>query len=175
MQFNPRKTTVFDTRDEAMSARKTIMGDARIQEIAGEAGQAILDQFNERAPFIKELATLARDKATRLGCVRTILGRLLHFPQRIDGSYEFTHKGLNRVIQGSGADQVKAAMVEIDKEFPNEFMQLQVHDELAGSLTSIAQGKRVAEIMINVIPDTKVPFRVDLEVGPSWGEAELVK
>jgi DNA polymerase I-like protein with 3'-5' exonuclease and polymerase domains len=175
MQFNPRRTTLFATRSEALEARLTVSGDARIQEVAGEEGQRVLDQFNDRAPFIRELAWLATDMAKRRGFVRTILGRTLRFGTKPDGSYEWTHKALNRIIQGSGADQMKAAMVAVDEQMPEVILQLQVHDELTASLTDVKQGKDIAEIMMNIIPNTKVPFRVDVEIGPSWGEAELVK
>jgi DNA polymerase I-like protein with 3'-5' exonuclease and polymerase domains len=50
------------------------------------------------------------------------------------------------------------------------FLQLQVHDEFDFSATSVRQAKDVAEIMKNCMPNTKVPFRVDVEIGPSWGE-----
>jgi DNA polymerase I-like protein with 3'-5' exonuclease and polymerase domains len=140
-------------------------------ETAGEEGQEILDTFDNRAPFIKKLAKEAEAQAKNRGYVKTVGGRRLHFPQRADGSYDWAHKALNRVIQGSSADQTKEALVALDRE--GFYLQLQVHDEIDGSVSSIEEGKAMAKIMREVRL-AEVPFRVDTEIGPSWGEAEEV-
>lgn len=143
-----------------------------IFETAGEDGQAIIDKFDDRAPFIRKLAKAAEAKAKQRGHIITVGGRQLHFPQRPDGSHDWCHKALNRLIQGSSADQTKKALLALDAE--GCFMQLQVHDELDSSLESVAQGQKLARIMQDVTP-ALVPFRVDLEIGPSWGEMEKVE
>lgn len=168
-----RKVLFFEGRSQALEARRN-HGEGFVWEAAGEEAQAILDQFNEKAPFIKELAKKAEGVAKKRGYVVTVGGRHLHFPQRQDGSYDWTHKALNRIIQGSSADQMKTAMVQIHREMPEAFIQLQVHDELVGSFASHDEGKRVAKIMRECIPDTLVPFKVDLEMGPSWGNLKDV-
>jgi DNA polymerase I-like protein with 3'-5' exonuclease and polymerase domains len=48
---------------------------------------------------------------------------------------------------------------------------LQVHDELCFSVTSREHGQRLKEIMENCV-QLEVPSKVDLEIGPSWGEAK---
>lgn len=165
-----REIIYRETREEALQVRAQ-NGDGFMWEAAGLEGQQILDTFDERAPFIRKLAKAATKRAEAAGFVRTYGGRVLHFPQRDDGSYEWTHKALNRVIQGSSADQVKAAIVEVDRA--GHFLQLQVHDELDGSARSLKEAMEVAEIMRHVAGETKVPFRVDVETGPSWGELKL--
>lgn len=157
----------FPTREAALQAKgKTQDPSARVWEAAGEEGQRVLDTFDARAPFIRKLARKAEEVAKKRGYIVTGGGRHLHFPQREDGSYDWAHKALNRLIQGTSADQTKRALVEIDKG--GYFIQLQVHDEIDGSVASEEEGRAIAKIMREVMP-AEVPFRVDSEFGESWG------
>jgi DNA polymerase I-like protein with 3'-5' exonuclease and polymerase domains len=62
---------------------------------------------------------------------------------------------------------MKQAMVNADAEgFP---LQLQVHDELDLSVGSPTEAQALADVMREAMP-AKVPFRVDVECGPSLGE-----
>lgn len=163
-----RRVEYFVTQYEAYQAGREHI-DHYIYEAAGEEGQKVLDAFDARAPFIRKLARAASDTAKRRGYIITVEGRHLHFPVNSDGSYDWTHKALNRLIQGTSADQTKKAMVAIDEA--GHFLQLQVHDDLNNSVADVAEAKKVASIMQFIIP-AKVPFRVDVETGPSWGELE---
>lgn len=167
-----RVVEYFATQREAM-ARKMEIGKGYFREVAGEEGQAILDKFDTEVPYVREIAKKATAVAESRGSVRTILGRTLNFEMRPDGSYDYTHKALNRVIQGSSADQVKLAICELDRA--GYFLQLQVHDETDGSYENIEQAKTAGNIMRDCIVDAVpgklwVPFKVDTECGPSWGE-----
>lgn len=142
---------------------------------AGQEGQLILDQFDEKAPFIRKLAKIASGKAKRLGVIKTVSGRKLRFPRSETGEFDWTHKALNRLIQGSAADQTKRAMVLLDREMPNTFIQMQVHDEIDGSFSSVKEARQAAEIMRDAWPNTRVPFRVDIEMGPSWGQIKEIE
>ena len=84
----------------------------------------------------------------------------------------FTHKALNRLIQGSAARQTKKAMKLCwdEKIIP----LLQMHDELCFSVSSEKQGLRAAELMRNAIQLT-VPMRTDCEYGTSWGTARKIE
>lgn len=98
-----------------------------------------------------------------------MLGRRCRFPVRPDGSFDWAHKALNRLIQGSSADQTKKALVELDRAgIP---IQLQVHDEIDFTIHERKTAEDAAEIMRTCVP-AKVPFKVDIEVGPSWGEVK---
>ena len=166
-----RVVKYYKTQREAMEARMSLeVSDGFIWRAAGKEGQGIIDQFDAEAPFVRRLAKKATARAKKNGFITTIGGRRLHFPQRDDGSYDWVHKALNRLIQGSSADQVKIAMVAIDREMPDTFLQLQVHDETDGSYGTVEECKQVADIMQNCVTGTQVPFLVDTEIGPSWGE-----
>lgn len=162
---NREANLYFATREEAW--REATKLGARTFEVAGLEGQAIIDKFDTRAPYLKKLAKLAESTAKSRGYVKTILGRRCRFPKKDDGGYDWAHKALNRVIQGSGADQMKKAMVDADAE--GVPLELQVHDELDFSAPDKAYAMRVAEIMRDAVP-ARVPFKIDVEVGPSWGE-----
>ena len=164
------ETTYFETKEEAFRFRAQAE-DGFVFETAGAEGQKVIDAFDERAPYIRKLAKEATKLAKKRGYIITGGKRRLHFPQKPDGSYDWTHKALNRVIQGTSADQVKKAMVELDRQ--GCWLQLQVHDEIASTDSSVEEGRRWAQVMIDVMP-ARVPFRVDLEMGDSWGTAKGV-
>ncbi len=156
------------------TATKEIDGQTRI--IAGPEAQSILDTFNSNAPYIRDLAKQTERKAKQTGIIKTLGGRHCHFPLAQvgnQGQYDWTHKALNRLIQGSAADQTKAALVQAyEAGFK---VQLQVHDELDLSVENREEAEALADIMRS--PDImrngkqiKVPMRVDVEIGPNWGE-----
>ena len=80
----------------------------------------------------------------------------------------WTYKALNKLIQGSAADQTKKAMLNLYKE--GYTPHIQVHDELNLSITE-DQVKPIKEIMENCI-ELKVPSKVDEAKGDSWGKIQ---
>jgi len=140
-------------------------------EVAGDEAQAVIDLFNKRAPFVKQMAKKANTQAAKKGYIITIGGRRCRFPAKnIDGSggWDWTHKALNRLIQGSSGDQTKMAMVAADAA--GYAIQLQVHDELDHSAADRAEAEALGNLMQECVT-ANVPFKVDTEIGPSWGEA----
>lgn len=168
------KMEYFESKGQAVKARKEYDGEASYYEVAGAEGQAILDTFNSGAPYIKALAKMAERRAASTGKIRLLGGRVVNFPQDHNGQYQWSYKALNRLIQGTSGMQMKMAMVEIARSMPEVFIQLAVHDELDGSFTSVKQMKDVAQIMRTVAGQTHVPFRIDIEKGRSWGELHQV-
>jgi DNA polymerase I-like protein with 3'-5' exonuclease and polymerase domains len=80
----------------------------------------------------------------------------------------FTHKALNRLIQGSAADQMKKAMLECYREGIKPMIQM--HDEIGVSVESEKISQRVSEIMVHAV-ELEIPIHVDLATGKNWGEA----
>lgn len=80
----------------------------------------------------------------------------------------YTHKAMNRLIQGSAARQTKMAMRACWRE--GLLPLIQMHDELGFSLSDEGQGRRAAEIMRDVVR-LEVPVKVDSEYGVNWGRA----
>jgi DNA polymerase I-like protein with 3'-5' exonuclease and polymerase domains len=77
----------------------------------------------------------------------------------------FTSKALNRLIQGSAADQSKLALVACYKAGMD--IRLPVHDEINAMVQNEAEAKQLAEIMEHVI-ELKVPTVADLDIGRTW-------
>jgi len=138
-------------------------------EVAGDEAQAVLDQFNRQLPFVSQLAKMCEAKAKRVGYLKTLGGRRCRFPWiEAEKRYDWTFKALNRLIQGSSADQTKQAMVSADAA--GFRIQLQIHDEIALTVQSREEGEALGSLMQNCIK-LNVPSKVDVEIGPSWGEA----
>jgi DNA polymerase I-like protein with 3'-5' exonuclease and polymerase domains len=153
----------------------------------------LIDKFHQNVPFLKGTvnAVMKRiEHPASNGSIRTLLGRKCRFPlwepmewgvnkalPREQAVIEYgqrikragTYKGLNRLIQGSAADQTKAAMVALARE--GIMPMLQVHDELALSVKTKEEAQRAADIMATCV-NMQIPSRCDVEVGPSWGEAK---
>ena len=149
-------------------AQQAIREGARVFEAAGPEGQALINKFDQKVPFATEMAKAAEKRARAVGFITTYSGRRCRFPQLPDGTYDWTHKALNRLIQGSSADQTKQAMVELDAA--GHYLQLQVHDEINGTVADRAEAERMARIMCECVR-MELPSKVDVEVGVSWGEA----
>jgi DNA polymerase I-like protein with 3'-5' exonuclease and polymerase domains len=151
----------------------------------------VFKQYHSTVPFIKELTDRTMRRASEKGYIRTIMGRKCRFHlwepnhfgvhkalPREQAEVEYggmnkikrawTYKALNRLIQGSAADQTKMAMVKLYKE--GFLPMIQVHDELDMSFSSEEEKKKIIEIMEHAL-DLRVPSKVDAEIGPSWGEA----
>lgn len=136
-------------------------------EVAGDEATEVFETFNRRAPYVKQLQKKCEDTAKNRGYITTLLGRRCRFPISKKGGYDLTHKALNRLIQGGSADQMKAAMIAADAAgFP---LAIQVHDELDLTSYSPDETKELAHIMATAVT-LRVPSKVDIEIGPSWGE-----
>jgi DNA polymerase I-like protein with 3'-5' exonuclease and polymerase domains len=169
------------------------MGVAKLGNQLGlteEQAKALMAEYQDKVPFVKKLATLASSRAEREGRIRTIRGRLCRFdlwepatfgynkPMKYDDAQReyggmsrirraFTYKALNRVIQGSAADQNKLAMAECYEE--GLVPLLTVHDELCFNIETAEQAARITKIMEEGL-SLKVPSKVDQELGSNWGE-----
>jgi DNA polymerase I-like protein with 3'-5' exonuclease and polymerase domains len=137
-----------------------------VREVAGPEGTALIQQYNARFPFLRNLARLCTNAAERRGYVRILTGRKCRFKADDDGRRQQTHKALNRLIQGSAASQMKLAMIAADRAGVS--LQLQVHDELCASGTD-AQADTMRKCMEDAVK-LRVPSVVDVASGMSWGE-----
>ena len=81
----------------------------------------------------------------------------------------YTYKALNRLIQASAADMTKKAMVDIYES--GRLPLIQIHDEVAMSVKDKEEAEIISKIMTDAVP-LEVPNKCDIEIGPSWGEAE---
>ncbi len=158
--------------------------------ITNDEAKQLLETHRQKVPFVMQLASIATQQGSTKGQIRTLLGRKCRFhlwePRSFgynkayphDQALEkygigirraFTYKALNKLIQGSAADQTKQAMADCYKE--GLLPLLTVHDELCFSIESDEQAARIKDIMENGLNDVLlVPSRVDQEIGDNWGE-----
>lgn len=164
---------------------------ANVLDITEEEATSLLSKYYDSVPFVKGLADMTARIASDRGVIRTWLGRKCRFDMWEPVSYSynkplpqeqamkeyggkgrirraFTYKALNRLIQGSSADQTKKAMAVCYEE--GLCPTLTVHDELCFNVESQQQSDKIVEIMSTCVPDLKVPFEVDAELGSNWGE-----
>lgn len=146
-------------------------GTTREIEIAGPEGQAILDKYNRGAPFIMKLYRMAKERGTQKGFIRTLFGRKCRFRKGPMG-WEDARVGLNKLIQGSAADQMKETMRILFYEHGITPM-VTVHDELGFSVQDVHEARRIVHLMENAV-QLEVPTVVDLKLGPNWGSVEKV-
>jgi DNA polymerase I-like protein with 3'-5' exonuclease and polymerase domains len=169
-----------------------------IKKLAGELSMDLSDakqlfnKYHSRVPFVKQLIDIATNRAEKYGFIRTIMGRKCRFNLYVptewgvfkplpkeEAELEYgtgfnqikragTFRALNRLIQGSAADQTKKSMVDLAAE--GLFPLIQIHDELDFSVGSEKEQKKIIEIMENSV-NLKVPSKVDVALGNNWGEA----
>lgn len=138
-------------------------------EVAGDEAKSIIKKWEEGAPFMRGLYKLTSTVAEQRGFIKTLLGRRCRFQLGKDGRYGFTHKAMNRLCQGSAADQTKQGMLDLWNQ--GVVPLLTVHDELVFSVADEAEARRYAPVMENAIP-LLVPSIVDVNLGNTWGEVE---
>ena len=170
------------------------MGKAKLGKelgISKDRAEELLRKYGERVPFVKGLATEVSSSASKYGFIRTIKGRKCRFDMWEPNSFgmnkamdyeaakahygnnirrAFTYKALNRLIQGSAADQTKQAMIDCYKAGYKPL--LQIHDELCFSVDSEKDIDGIKNKMENAIEELRVPSKVDIALGRSWGEAK---
>ena len=148
-----------------------------------------MDEVNSTS---KQLATAASNRAGDKGQIRTLLGRLCRFdlwepstfgynkPMNFEEANKkyggmgklrraFTYKALNRLIQGSAADQTKKAMLDCYEAGLTPM--LTVHDELCFNVEGQEQATQIKEIMETGVP-LKVPSKIDVDIQDDWGMIE---
>lgn len=145
-----------------------------------EAEDYISLYFN-RYPGVKKYMEEMRKIAADQGYVETLYGRRLYLPEINSRNYnrrQYAERtAINAPMQGSAADLIKLAMIEVDdwlqKEAPDTKMILQVHDELVLEVPEnnieTAEAK-IVELMTGVA-ELRVPLEVDTGIGDNWKEA----
>lgn len=168
-----------------------------------EVAQQYIMEYFEQFPLVREWMTKTLEFGYEHGYVETIMGRRRYIPELKADNRMIKSAGeraaINHPVQGTAADMIKKAMVEIDRELGYRIsnignrkktindkrltingscsMILQVHDELLFEC-----GPRVVKEVAKMIKDKmenalrlSVPVIVDLKIGPNWGEMKPIK
>jgi DNA polymerase-1 len=153
---------------------------AREQGVPHKEAEAFIRRYFERFPGVKEYIDRTIARAESEGAVRTLFGRVRYFPE-IRGAdrnarQQALRAAVNTTIQGTAADLIKKAMVDLSRrlgeEGRGERMIVQVHDELVLEVPpeeEVRAADLVRDVMERVHP-LAVPLVVDTRTGANWLE-----
>ena len=144
--------------------------------MANEFIQRYFAKYSRVKAYLEETLQQAREQ----GWVTTLMGRRRQTPQ-INSSnrivrQEAERSAINTPLQGTAADIIKAAMLEVESAMQGANlsgkMLLQIHDELLFEVprAELADTVRLVRRVMEGVVRLKVPLTVDLRVGESWGE-----
>ncbi len=150
--------------------------------ISNKEAQNFIDQYLNTYPGIKEYMEKTIKQAYENGYAKTLFNRKRKIDELKNSNYMIRQSGermaLNTPIQGTSADIIKKAMVEIHKKLKENNLKskliIQVHDELVFDCLK-DEKEEVITIMKNVMENVcelKVPLKIDVEYGNNWYEAK---
>ncbi len=143
--------------------------------------KVMIDNYFLNYPGLKKYMSDQIDFARNNGYVETIMGRRRYL-QNINSQNNMLRSGsernaINAPIQGSAADIIKIAMININSELKKQSLKskmlLQVHDELVFDVhkSEKDQIKDIVKTTMESAVKLKVPLKIDLEFGKNWLEA----
>ncbi len=157
-------------------------GLSRDLKISRKEARIYIDSYFLRYPKVKEYMDNIVHQGKEKGYVKTLLNRIRYIPEILSPNAIQRNFGermaMNTPIQGSAADIIKIAMVNVFKELKNNNMKskliLQVHDELViethkseiEKVKNIIKGKMEEALLLTV------PLVVDLNIGDNWYETK---
>jgi len=150
-------------------------------EIKNSEAKEIIDRYFSEYPKVKEYMENTKQFARTYGYVETMKGRRRYLKQinnqNATARAEDERAAINMPIQGTAADMIKIAMINIYNEFEKKKlksrMMLQVHDELVFEVhkdETETVKKIVADKMKNAIK-LKVPVEIEMGIGDTWYDA----
>lgn len=146
------------------------------------SAKGFIDGYLKTYPGIKEYMNQVIEQAHKDGYVKTIMNRKRTIEELHNKNYMIRSQGermaLNTPIQGSSADILKKAMIEIYNEFIKRGLKskmiIQVHDELVFNVVT-KEADEVKTIVKDIMENTyklNVPLKVDIEFGKDWYQAK---
>ena len=178
------------TKDQRRSAKAinfgliygmSAFGLGRQLHIGRQKAQVYIDKYFSRYPDVKAYMDDTRKSSSERGYVETLFGRRLYLPE-INSSNGMRRQAaertaINAPMQGTAADIIKLAMIEVDswlsKEGLSSRMIMQVHDELVLEVPEVEEGiirEGLVKLMTGVV-NLSIPLLVDLGSGANWDEA----
>lgn len=144
--------------------------------------KGFIDNYLNTYPGIKEYMDKTIEKAHELGYVKTLFNRIRIIPELQNKNYMIRQAGermaLNTPIQGTSADIIKKAMVEVQNKIKEKNLKskmiLQIHDELVID-TKKDELEEIKEILKTTMENTyklNVPLKVDINIGENLYEAK---
>jgi DNA polymerase-1 len=140
-----------------------------------------VDTYFERYPAVKSFMDNIREQAKADGYVETLFKRRLYLPDinsRNAARRQYAERtAINAPMQGTAADLIKRAMIEIDSRILAKTdkirMIMQVHDELVFEIAEDRIDNTVDEIkkIMSSTPELDIPITLEVGIGPNWEQA----
>lgn len=151
-------------------------------KISREEAAAYIEAYFERFPGVQEFRTRVVAEARNSGYTTTAFGRRRYLPELKSDNYRIRQMGermaLNAPVQGTAADIIKMAMIDLDRELELEGLEtamlLQVHDELVLE-TPPSELDRAVDLTVAVMERAAkfdVPLKVDVATGLNLAEVK---
>lgn len=151
-------------------------------QITRKAAKEFIDKYLSIYPDVKQYMEDIVQEAKHKGFVETIMKRRRYLPEITSSNFNqrsFAERtAMNTPIQGSAADIIKKAMIDLDRRLREEKLQarvlMQVHDELI-----LEAPEKEIDVLSKIVPEVmdstvalKVPLRVDYSYGKTWFDAK---
>jgi DNA polymerase-1 len=149
-------------------------------DLSREEAELFISAYFKRYPGVKNYIEATKRQAAALGYVQTLLGRRRFIPE-INSTNRLAREAAERMainmpVQGTSADIIKVAMVnlhrEMEKRSMKTMMTLQVHDELVFEAPP-QEMDTIKQLALEIMPGAMklaVPLKIDIKVGLNWGE-----
>jgi DNA polymerase-1 len=160
------------------------VGVARQTDLTRKQGQEFIDLYFGKYPGIRGYIEEVKQSARDTGYAETITGRRRYLPD-INAGHPGHRAAAERVsvnmpIQGTAADVIKIAMVNISNEMKaqkmDSKMSIQVHDELIFEIApgELMEMQMMVTTMMPAAMELAVPLLVEAKTGPTWGDMDSV-
>ncbi len=151
-------------------------------ELSREEASTFINAYFEKYSGVRQYLESTKEQARKAGYVQTLLGRRRFIPE-INASNRQVRESAERMainmpVQGTSADIIKVAMINLYREMKEQRMQskmlLQVHDELVFEVPEeeLETMRRVMSQVMSTALELSIPLKVDTKEGKNWGEME---
>jgi DNA polymerase-1 len=148
--------------------------------VSKKEAEEFIEAYFARYPSVRRFIDETVERARETLTVRTLLGRLRRLPDLRAGNFqvrmEAERQAINTPVQGSAADLIKKAMIDLHRELARRRLRtrliLQIHDELLLE-TPDAEAEEARELVKRIMEealDLEVPLVADAKLGRSWAE-----
>lgn len=151
-------------------------------DITRKEAATFIENYLASFPGVKQYMDSIVQEAKMQGYVTTILNRRRYLPDINSSNFNLRsfaeRTAMNTPIQGSAADIIKKAMIQMDERLSKENMRakmlLQVHDELIfeAPMEEIEKLQQIVPEVMEQAIELNVPLKVDYAYGPTWYDAK---
>lgn len=152
-------------------------------ELSRDQAAQFIAAYFQRYPGVKSYLESTKQKAREKGYVETVMGRRRYIPDLDSGNRQVREAAermaINMPVQGTAADIIKVAMVNLQKEVDRRGLKsrliLQVHDDLLleSPLEEAEQARTLLREIMSGAMRLTVPLKVEVKIGRNWGDMEV--